>query len=174
MYGIAFTALERDHAQVDVVRRFGGKAYYSDPTRPDMLRAAGIEQAKLIVIVLDDMEAVLRTVETVKRTFPHVTILARARNRRHAHLLMDRGVDGLVRDTFHSSLKLAELSLMSLGIGKDAAARAVSLFQEHDERQLAATHAIYRDETQLIQNAQQAADELASLFEADKTRGKRQ
>jgi voltage-gated potassium channel Kch len=151
MHNIPFTALECDSGQVDVVRRFGGTVYFGDPIRLDVLRAAGIEQAKLPIVVLDHMEDVVRSVEVAKRNFPHLTILARARNRRHAHLLMDRGVDGLVRDTFHSSLKLAELSLTALGIEPDAAA-----------------HAIYADEKQLIQNTQQAAEELASLFEVDR------
>ncbi len=168
MHGIAFTALERDPGQVDVVRRFGGKVYFGDPTRPDVLRAAGAEQARLLVVVQDNMEEVLHTVEVAKRGFPNLRILSRARNRRHAHLLMDRGVDGMVRDTFHSSLKLAELSLAALGVEPDAAARAVALFRDHDEATLLAAHAIYRDEQQLIQNTQQAAEELASLFEADR------
>ncbi len=168
MHDIPFTALERDAGQVDVIRRFGAKVYFGDPTRLDVLRAAGIEQAKLLVVVLDSMEDVLRTVDTAKRHFPNVKILARARNRRHAHLLMDRGVADLVRDTFHSSLKLAERALTEIGIEPNAAARAVKLFQEHDEQNLLAAHAIYSDEKQLIQNTQQATEELASLFEADR------
>jgi monovalent cation:proton antiporter-2 (CPA2) family protein len=169
MHGIPFTALERDHGQVEVVRRFGTKVYFGDPTRPDMLRAAGAEHAKLLVVVLDDPDAVLRIVEVAKRNFPNLTILARARNRRHAHLLMDRGVDELVRETFHSSLRLAELALTRLGLAPDAAKHNVSLFREHDERNLIASHAIYRDEKQLIQSAQQAAEELEALFEADQS-----
>ena len=136
--------------------------------RPDLLRSASAEQAKLLIVVLDDMEAVLRTVEVAKRNFPNLKILARARNRRHAHLLMDRNVDGLVRDTFHSSLRLAEDSLVALGISADDAAHSVELFRDHDERNLVDAHAIYRDEKQLIQSAQQAAEELTSLFEADR------
>ena len=135
--------------------------------RPDVLRAAGADHAKLLVVALGDVERNLRTVETAKRNHPNLTILARARNRHHAHLLMDRDVDGLVRDTFHSSLQLAELSLTALGVTAEAAARAVALFREQDEANLLATHAIYRDEAQLIQSAQQAADELNALFEAD-------
>ena len=169
MHNIPFTALERDSGQVDVVRRFGSKVYFGDPTRADMLRSAGAEEAKLLVVAQDNMEEVLRTVEVAKRAFPHLKILARARNRNHAHLLIDRGVDGFVRDTFHSSLRLAELSLAALGVADDAAARAVALFRDHDERQLMAAHAIYRDEQQLIQTTQQAMDELASLFEEDKS-----
>ena len=168
MHGIGFTALEQDAGQVDVVRRFGCKVYFGDPTRPDVLRAAGAGQAKLLVVALQDMEAVLRTVEIARQTFPHLVVLSRARNRRHAHLLMDRHVDGIVRDTFHSSLRLAEISLTALGIAPADAAHAVELFRDHDERNLLNTHQIYRDEKQLIQSARDAADELASLFEADR------
>jgi monovalent cation:proton antiporter-2 (CPA2) family protein len=168
MHGIDFTALERNPGQVDVVRRFGTKVYFGDPTRPDVLRAAGAEQAKLLVVTLDDPPGVLRTIEVAKRNFPNLAILARARNRWYAHLLMDRDVDGLVRETFHSSLQLAKQALTILGIDDAAAERAVTLFRDHDEKNLEETHAIYRDEKQLIQNSQQAADELASLFEADR------
>jgi monovalent cation:proton antiporter-2 (CPA2) family protein len=167
MHGIPFTALERDAGQVDVVRRFGNKVYFGDPTREDILRAAGAESAKLLVVVLDDMEAVLQVVEMARRAFPHLIILARARNRRAAYLLMDRGVDGLVRDTFYSSLWLAQRSLEALGIDPEAARHAVEFFREHDEKSLAETLAIHRDEKKLAQSVQQAADELAELFEAD-------
>jgi monovalent cation:proton antiporter-2 (CPA2) family protein len=167
MHGIAFTALERDPGQVDVVRRFGNNVYYGDAARPDVLRAAGADHAKVLIVALDDVDRNLRTVEIAKRNHPNLTVLARARNRHHAHLLMDRDVDGLVRDTFHSSLRLAELSLTALGVTPEAAARAITLFQNHDETNLIAAHAIYRDEAQLIQSGQQAAEELTALFEAD-------
>jgi monovalent cation:proton antiporter-2 (CPA2) family protein len=170
MHGIRFTALERDPGQVNVLRRFGNKVYFGDPTRADLLRAAGAEQAKLLIVALDNMEDVLRVVEVAKRNFPQLKIMARARNRRHAYLLMDRGVDGLVRDTFHSSLKMAEDSLVTLGISPDDAARSVALFRAHDEQNLLDTHAIYRDEKQLIQSTQQATEELMALFEADQAK----
>jgi Kef-type K+ transport system membrane component KefB/voltage-gated potassium channel Kch len=168
MHGIEFTALERDPGQVEVVRRFGTKVYFGDPTRADMLRAAGAEQARLLVVTLGEAAAVVRTVEVAKRQFPNLAILARARNRWYAHLLMDRDVDGLVRETFYSSLQLARQALMQLGIDETAAERAIVLFRDHDEKSLLESHAVYRDEQQLIQSEQQAADELASLFQADR------
>ena len=125
----------------------------------------------MLVVLLDDMEAVLRTVDVARRNFPQLKVLARARNRRHAHLLMDRGVDGLVRETFFSSLVLAEKALTVLGIDAAAAARAVALFRDHDERYLVCSHAVYRDEQRLMQTAQDATAELESLFEADRERG---
>jgi CPA2 family monovalent cation:H+ antiporter-2/glutathione-regulated potassium-efflux system protein KefB len=63
------------------------------------------------------------------------------------------------------------MALIELGIDAGAAERAVALFRDHDEKTLRETHAIYRDEKQLIQSQQHAADELASLFEADKPGG---
>lgn len=170
MHGIAFTALERDSGQVEVVRRFGNKVYFGDPTRPGMLRAAGAEHARLLVVALDDMEATLHVVDTARRHFPNLRIVVRARNRRHAHLLMDRGVEDLVRDTFHSSLRMATLSLTALGITPDAAERAVDLFRDHDERTLRETQALRGDERQLIQSTAQSSQELTELFEADRAR----
>ncbi len=168
MHGIGFTALERDPGQVEVVRRFGMKVYFGDPTRADMLRAAGAEQAKLLVVALDDPPAVLRIVDVAKRNFPNLAILARARNRWYAHLLMDRDVDGLVRETFLSSLQLARAALTTLGISEEEAEHAVTVFRDRDEQTLLETHAMYRDEEQVMQSQQQATEELASLFEADK------
>ena len=167
MRGIRFTALERDIGQVDVVRRFGNKVYFGDPTRADLLRSAGAEQAKVLIVALDHPEDVVRVVEVAKRTFPQLKIFARARNRRHAFLLMDRAVDGLVRETFYSSLKMAGDVLEALGVSHDDAERSVELFRDHDERTLLSMHAIYRDEEQLIQSVQQATEELTALFEAD-------
>lgn len=167
MQGIEFTALERSSEQVEVVRRFGNQVYFGDPARPDLLRAAGGDTARLLIVAIDDMEHALRVVDMARRNFPNLVILARARNRRHVHLLMDRAVTGIVRDTFHSSLKLSEMALRELGIPQDRASRAVALFADHDDRQLKATYPIWNDEMQLIQSAQQAADELAQLFDAD-------
>jgi CPA2 family monovalent cation:H+ antiporter-2/glutathione-regulated potassium-efflux system protein KefB len=167
MSGIRFTALDRDPAQVDVARRFGTRVFYGDAGRLEVLRAAGAAEARVLILAMDDADSVLRTVEIAQRNFPNLRILARARNRHAAYLLMDRGVDGLVRETFHSSLKLTELALKQVGMTAPEAARTIEIFRTHDEAELRETQAFYRDEKQLVQSAQQAADELASLFEAD-------
>lgn len=168
MQNIAFTALERDTEQVQVVRRFGSKVYFGDPARPDVLRAAGAATAKLLVVATENMEEAIRIADVARRNFPDLQIVSRARNRRHVHLLMDRGLTLHVRDTFHSSLRLSEMVLGALGIPGEQAARAVALFQQLDERQLVASHAIYRDEGQMIQSVRQSAQELEQLFEADR------
>lgn len=166
--GIPFTALERSQDQVEVLRRYGNKVYYGDPARVDLLRAAGAASAKVLVVALDDMALSLQVVDSARKHFPHLRVVARARNRRHAHHLMDRRVDAIVRETFHSSLALAERVLAALGLEPQETARTVETFRAHDERLLIRQHAIYTDEKQLIQDAKQAAAELQSLFSEDR------
>ena len=167
MHGIPFTALENDPAQVEVVRRFGNKVYFGQSARLDVLRAAGAEHAKLLVVAISNVEQNLLVVELARRHFPNLKIVARARNRRHAHLLMDRGVEGLVRETLHSSLRLSEMVLEGIGVPRHEARRAAEMFLDHDERFLNHSHTFYEDERQMIQSAQQATAELVGLFEAD-------
>ncbi len=168
MQGIPFTALDRSSEQIEVVRRFGGKVYFGNPAREDVLRAAGAGQAKLLVVALDDTEEALALADMAGRQFPHLVVLARARNRRHAHLLMDHGITRIVRETFFSSLRLSEMAMEELGVAAEEIERTVRVFREHDEHQLRASHAIYLDETRLIQSAREAALELADLLEADR------
>jgi CPA2 family monovalent cation:H+ antiporter-2/glutathione-regulated potassium-efflux system protein KefB len=164
---IAYTALDKNPEQIDVIRKFGRKVFYGDPSREDVMRAAGAETARVLVIALDDMDGSLKTAQMVKRKFPHLIVVARARNRRHVHLLMAAGVEHIIRETFFSSLRLTELALEQVGLSSEQAARAIELFREHDERILAETYAVAHDETQLIQSAQQAAQELRDLMESD-------
>jgi CPA2 family monovalent cation:H+ antiporter-2/glutathione-regulated potassium-efflux system protein KefB len=167
MQRIAFVALDKSQEQVDVVRRFGSKVFFGDPTREAVMRAAGADEAKILVIALDDMEASLAVARMVTRKFPHLRVLARARNRRHVHLLMAAGVEYNVRETYFSSLRLTELLLEELDVPRETAERAINLFREHDERILHETYAIAHDETRMIQTTQEATQELIDLFESD-------
>jgi glutathione-regulated potassium-efflux system protein KefB len=164
---IPFTALDASPEQVESVRRFGRKVYYGDASRLDLLTAAKTDKAKLFVLAIDDVEGSIRTAETVRRHFPQVKIYARARNRFHAHRLMDLGAELIERETFLSSLDLAEHVLKALGVAGWDARETVAKFRVHDEKTLVRQHAVYHDETQLIQTSKQAAEELDGLFESD-------
>ncbi len=164
---IPFTALEPSSSQVDFVRRFGNKIYYGDPSRLDLLRAAHADRAKVFVLTTEDIVSSIRTAETVRKHFPHLEIYARAHNRRHAHLLMDIGVKYLIRETFLSSLEMAEHILRGLGKSEEEAKNTVQIFKWHDDATLIKQHAIHHDESKLIQSAKEAASELEELFESD-------
>jgi glutathione-regulated potassium-efflux system ancillary protein KefC/glutathione-regulated potassium-efflux system protein KefB len=168
MRKIPFTALDASPEQVETVRRFGSKVYYGDASRLDLLMAAKTERAKIFVLAIDDIEASLRTAENVRRHFPQVKLFARARNRFHAHRLMDLGAELIERETFLSSLDLARNVLEELGMRPWEAQRTVERFQLHDERTLQRQHAVYHDETQLIQTSREAAIELQGLLESDR------
>ncbi|MEE8221076.1 MAG: monovalent cation:proton antiporter-2 (CPA2) family protein [Woeseiaceae bacterium] len=165
--GQSFTALEIDSSQVDVVRRYGSKVHFGDAGRLDLLRAAGAERAKLLVLAIDDIEASVRTAETVTRNFPHLTIIARARNRRHAHTLMDLGITHIFRETLFSSLAMSGRVLDMLGFDQEEVRRSIDTFREHDRRLLDEQHAIHHDEERLIQSAKDTARELESLLRND-------
>jgi monovalent cation:proton antiporter-2 (CPA2) family protein len=167
MRRIRFTALEASPAQVDFVRRFGNKIYYGDASRPEMLEAAGARDAEALVIAIDDVEASVRMAELVLAQYPHLKLFVRARNRQHALELMAMGVRYVIRDTYLSSLDMAQHVLESLGVTRHEAIRSVQQFRENDERLLADQLAHRDDEQKLIQSAQQAARELERLFEGD-------
>ncbi len=167
VFDIPFTALEIDASQVDVVRRYGNRVHYGDASRVDILRAAGAEHARIFVLAIDDVEASVRTAETVKRYFPELRIIARARNRRHAHALMDLGIEHIFRETLLSSLAMSKRVLTNLGFAVKEVESVAERFRERDTRLLRDQHAIYRSEEQLIQSARDTAAEFTSLLKAD-------
>ena len=162
-----FTALEIDSSQVDVVRRYGNKVHFGDASKLDLLRAAGAEHARLFVLAIDDIEASVRTAETVSRHFPNLTIVARARNRRHQYKLMDLGIQHIFRETFLSSIAISKQALVILGSKKADADHIADLFQRHDRELIVEQHAVQHDENRLIQSARETARELETLLQRD-------
>ncbi len=173
MADIPFTALDASYAQVDFVRRFGNRIYYGDASRLDMLNAAKAGEARLFVLAIDDVEASVKTARMVKKKFPQLEILARARNRVHYFRLRDLGVESIYRETFPASLEVAHDALLRLGFADTAAHHAVTIFKQHDEEQLQKQYGVHHDEAQLVQTSRQAVAQLRELFEADVARGPR-
>jgi glutathione-regulated potassium-efflux system protein KefB len=164
---IPFTVIDPDTDIVDFARKFGGNVFYGDTTRPETLRAAKIEQAEVLVLALDDMERSIRTARVAKKLNPTLKIIARARNRRHAHKLMDLGIDDAVRETLHSALLVTHKVLEELGLSTEVAADRVARFRALDENSLKEQFLFHDDEQALIQSAVQSRKELLALFEAD-------
>ena len=166
--GIQFVALESSVEQVETSRRFGGTSlFFGDPVRPEMLRAAQADKAEVFVIATDDPEANLRTARLVRRQYPHLKIVARARNRQHVFRLMDIGVEDPVRETFYSSLEMTRHVLESLGMSAEVAHSRLERFRRHDDQVLRAQYLVYDDETALVQTTKEALHDLQQLFEAD-------
>lgn len=166
--GIAATVLDHDPDQIAMLRRFGIQVFYGDATRLDLLEAAGIAKARLLVVALDDVDASLRLVETVREHYPQVTVVARARNVSHVFGLLSRGIDRIERETFESALRAGRRVLQDLGFGAHEARMAADTFRRHDLAALDAMYPHYQNESQLIAIAQTARDELLDLIERDR------
>jgi glutathione-regulated potassium-efflux system protein KefB len=166
--GLPFTALDSSQTNVNFVRRFGNEVYYGDPSRLDLLRAAGAQNARVLVLAVDDVEASVRTATLVREQFPQLHIFARARNRQHAFALMDAGVTDVIRETYGSSLEMAGAVLEAMGETSAAAREVVRRFREHDQKTLMAQYAVKEDEEKFLATTRAAAQQLERLFEADK------
>ncbi len=160
------TVIEQDPNQIELVRRFGFKAYYGDITRPDVLVAAGIANATLLVLAIDDMEDALKTAKYVRKNYPQVKILARARNRTAAFEFMAEEIDS-VRETFHSALSLGEKSLQALGFGVHQANKIAWQFKQHDEANLIEAFPHRHDQNQLVAVNHKAREDLEALLRAE-------
>jgi monovalent cation:proton antiporter-2 (CPA2) family protein len=165
--GKPFTALELDTRQVDLLRRYGATVYYGDASRLDLLRAAGADKARIFVLTISNLEESVHVAEVVAKNFPHLTIVARARNRRHAHVLMDVGVEHIVRETLHSSLAMSETVLTQLGTSAESASSTVAKFLDYDSQLLLEQHAVHDSEEKLIQTVRDRNDELERLLRDD-------
>lgn len=167
MQHIPFTALEANPSQVDFVRSFGNEIYFGDATRLDLLQAAHVADARAFVLAIDDVEASVRVAALVRESCPKVAILARARNRHHELQLRELGVQFIVRETLHSSLRLTESLLEQLGSSPQRAAEAVDAFRLHDRETLDKQAAVFHDEKAFRQTTVEAAEELKQLFRDD-------
>lgn len=131
--GVEATLFDVDSDQVDLARKFGSRVYYGDASRIDLLTSAGAQKARLFVIAVDVHEKSLEMAREVKRHFPQLTIMARARGRREAFDLIDAGVDHVYRELFDSSVHLGTEALKLLGMRAYRAERAARAFRRHDE-----------------------------------------
>jgi glutathione-regulated potassium-efflux system ancillary protein KefC len=166
--GFPTTIIDHDPDQIDMLRRFGWKVYYGDAARLDLLQAAGAQQAKLLVIAVDDEKAALDIVDLAQRHFPTLPLIARARNRTHAYELLDRGVQLFERETFSSALRLGEEALKLLGWGAYEAHKAVLKFREHDVATMYKLHPLRQDREQFISLSKQSRADLERLFREER------
>jgi voltage-gated potassium channel Kch len=166
--GIRPTVLEQDAAQIEILRRFGFKVFYGNAGRLELLQAAGAEEARLLILALDDAEVTLQIAEEVRRNFPKLTILARARDRTHAYELMRRGVTLVIRETFGSAMDMGQEALRQLGFRPHRANRLARLFRQHDERAMKEMFNISGDEKAYILESRRQFELVAQVMQNDK------
>lgn len=130
--GFKTVVLDHDMETIEVMRRFGFKGYFGDPTRPDILHAAGLEKARVLVAAMDNPESVTKLVSYARAQRPDLHIIARAYDRTHVYRLYRAGADDIVRETFDSSLRAGRYVLENIGLTEFEAAEAEKIFFQHD------------------------------------------
>ena len=135
--GFRTTVLDHDLKMVELMRRFGFKGFFGDPTRPEMLHAAGLDKAKVLVVALDDTEAALKLVKYARKQRPDLIIIARARDRVHTYQLYSAGADKIVREMFDSSLRAGRYVLESMGLTEHEAHEQEVTFFKMDRSAMA-------------------------------------
>ena len=113
---IPIVVLDHEIEQIENVRRINIQSYFGDASRPELLETAGIEEARLLVVAIDDRDRAVRMVEHVKKFYPGVWVLARAFDRGHSYELRKAGADDVVSETYHSALELGGHALTAMGV----------------------------------------------------------
>ncbi len=130
--GYSLTVIDYNAKHLENMRIFGARIYYGDATRPDLLHAAGLHEAKILVIAIDEREKITELVRYVSQNYAQVHIVARAVDRHHVYELWAAGCRDIIRDTYDSSLRMGRSTLEAMGIAGDRAALMVEAFNRAD------------------------------------------
>jgi len=136
MAGMKTTILDHDLEMIELMRKFGFKGFFGDPTRPELLHAAGLDKARVLVVALDDRQAGLNLVRYAKRVRPDIHVIARARDRINVYELYQAGADQIVREMFDSSLRAGRYVLENMGMAEYDAAQAEHTFFRIDRKSM--------------------------------------
>ena len=130
--GMKTTVIDYNSRQIEMLDKFGIRACFGDATRHDLLLSAGIAQARLLVIAIDDKAQITALVRHVAPTYPDVHILARAVDRNHVYDLWAVGCRDIVCETYDSSLRMGRSAFEALGASREQADKITTVFNDND------------------------------------------
>ncbi|WP_372800934.1 cation:proton antiporter domain-containing protein [Paracoccus seriniphilus] len=154
MSGFQTTVLDHDLKLIQLMRRFGFKGYFGDPTRPEILLAAGLDKASILVAALDNPAANLKLIHFARERRPDLHIIARARDRVNVYELYSSGANDIVRETFDSSLRAGRYVLENAGLSEYEASELERIFYRLDRASLRELAQVWKPGVPLDQNAE--------------------
>lgn len=167
------TVIDYSSKRLEILKKFGVKHYYGDATRPDLLHAAGIQEAKVLVIAIDDREKISELTHYVSKNYPHVHIVTRAVDRDHVYDLWAHGSRDIIRETYDSSLRMGRSLFEALGIDRPIAEEMVDVFNETDRRAMLAVADAHKvgvashENDEYVERVRSMVDEWQSQLQAD-------
>lgn len=150
--GFQTVVLDHNPETIAVMRRFGFKAFLGDPTRPDILRKAGLKDARVLVVALDSPEAALQLITYARKQRPDLHIVSRAHDRTDVYRQYQAGANDIVREMFDSSLRAGRYVLENMGLSEYEAAEAQRMFYAHDRLSVRELAALWRADVEPSQN----------------------
>lgn len=165
--GVKATILDHDSERVELLRKMGFIVYYGDATRLELLKAAGAENAKLFIAAIDNPSVNLTVVETIRKNFPDLKILTRARNRVDAYELIDHGVENIYRETLYTAVHLGVDALTQLGHRKYSATRQGQRFIKYDETTIKELAAKRHDKMAYLATVQEQIEMQEQILKND-------
>jgi glutathione-regulated potassium-efflux system ancillary protein KefC len=153
---------------IETASQFGYRVFYGDASRLDLLRIAGADTAKVLVVAVDAREASLKIVQLCKQHFPHLHVSVRVADVTHAYEILDAGVTDIQREVFESSLAAAHNTLRVLGHSKEDAKATIKTFRRHNLDLLQEMHKVHKDRALLIATAKQSRADLEEQMSKDK------
>lgn len=152
--GFKTVVLDSNLETIQLMRRFGLKSYFGDPTRPELLQAAGLSKARVLVVCVDDKNSAVKLVRYAKRQRPDISVVARAHDMMHVFELYEAGADHIIREVFDSSLRAARYVLEDMGLS-DYEAHAMEIaFYRHDRENLRALAEVWKPGVPVTENAE--------------------
>jgi len=164
---IPYNALDKNSDHIEFLKQYGVQSYYGDAARMELLEAAGIREAKVLVVAVDEIDDSLNIVKLVRERFPHIALIVRARDRYHVYQLVKLGVQNPIREIYESSLDAAKRTLLEIGFTEGQAIANINIFREHDEEMLQKAALVSDDEAALVKIVSQSRKELKQLFTQD-------
>lgn len=151
--GIDTVVLDSDHTTIETMRRFGVKGFFGDPARPELLQAAGLDEALVLVVAVDDRENITKIVTYARRVRPDIHIIARARDRVHVYELYQAGANDTVRETFDSSVRAGRYVLENMGFSEYEAAKLSQTYWRLDRAAMRDLAEVWRPGQPVHENA---------------------
>lgn len=165
--GIYATYLDVDPNTVELLRNLGLKVFYGDASRRDLLKAAGAESAKLLIIAVDESDKCLKITETAQKHFPHLKIMARTQSWTHSFEMMDLGIEDFYREYTDSALRLGANALKDMGLRQYQIQRSLKQFRKYDDMMVRELYHSRHEHKTMIRSGRQYMENMERLMKDD-------
>ncbi len=166
---IKVTILDNNPSNVEVLRKYGFKLYFGDVARPQLLENAGIKNARMLILSMAEHDEALEVAEYVREKYPHVKILARAKDIFQVFEFFKLDVRTVQREMFESAAELGAKALVELGFNKYEAYRSTRTFKHHEDNIIDELYKHWlEDHNKFIRETRRFAEQVSETLQAEK------